>query len=93
MVSIDHFDTMQRANSTNISSKVQSKCLTTVAFQIANALNSESVDTSRCQSLKADLVSFDAKQDALKKELEQLAIQRECLHNSILEIDENVVNV
>ena len=57
-----------------------------------DALNSEGVQANRRQSLKVDLVSLDAKQKALKKELEQLGIQKELIHNSILEIDEIIAN-
>ena len=45
-----------------------------------------------CESLKVDLVIIEAKQDVLKKELEQLGIQREHLYNSILETNKNLVN-
>ena len=82
---------MQCANSTKISFEVQSERLTIIASQIANTLNFETVEVRRCESLKVDLVTLDAKQDALK-ELEQLGIQKDCLYNSILEIDENLVN-
>ena len=44
------------------------------------------------QSLKVDLATLDARQEALKKELEQLGIQKEHLHNSILEINEIIAN-
>ena len=57
-----------------------------------DALNSEGVQVNRRQSLKVDLVSLDAKQKALKKELEQLGIQKELIHNSILEINEIIAN-
>ena len=54
-----------------------------------DALNFEDVQkTNYHQSLKVDLATLDAKQEALKKELEQLGIQKERIHNSILEIDE-----
>ena len=75
-----------------ISLEVQSKRLAIVASQIVDALNSEGVQVNRCQSLKVDLAIIDAKQEALKKELEQLGIQKERLHNSILEIDEIIAN-
>ena len=39
-----------------------------------DALNFEGVQTNRRQSLKVDLATLDAKQEALKKELEQLGI-------------------
>ena len=42
--------------------------------------------------MKSNLVTLDAKQNTLKKELEQLGIQREQLHNSFSEIDENLAN-
>ena len=57
-----------------------------------DALNSEGVQVNHHQSLKVDLATLDAKQEALKKELEQLGIQKKCLHNSILEIDEIIAN-
>ena len=57
-----------------------------------DALNSEGVQANHRQSLKVDLVSLDANQKALKKELEQLGIQKELIHNSILEIDEIIAN-
>ena len=57
-----------------------------------DALNSEGVQANHRQSLKVDLVILDAKQEALKKELEQLGIQKELIHNSILEIDEIIAN-
>ena len=44
------------------------------------------------QSLKVDVAILDARQEALKKELEQLGIQKEHLHNSILEINEIIAN-
>ena len=76
-----------------ISPKVQSKCLAIVASQIVDVLNFEGVQkTNCCQSLKVDLATLDAKQEALKKELEQLGIQKERLHNLILEIDEIIVD-
>ena len=50
------------------------------------------VKANRRQSLKTNLATLDAKQEALKKELEQLGIQKERLHNSILEIDEIIAN-
>ena len=57
-----------------------------------DALNFEGVQANRRQSLTVDLVSLDAKQKVLKKELEQLGIQKELIHNSILEIDEIIAN-
>ena len=81
MASIDHLVVVQHANSTNIFFEVQSEHLTTVASQITNALNSKSVEARRCESLKVDLVILDAKKDTLKKELEQLSMQREHLYN------------
>ena len=50
------------------------------------------VKANRRQSLTVDLVSLDAKQKVLKKELEQLGIQKEYLHISILEIDEIITS-
>ena len=47
---------------------------------------------NRRQLLKIDLTTLDAKQEVLKKELEQLGVQKECFHNSILEIDEIIAN-
>ena len=55
-----------------------------------DALNSEGVQENHCQSLKVDLATLNAKQEALKKELKQLGIQKEHIHNSILEIDDNI---
>ena len=57
-----------------------------------DALNSEGIQTNHRQLLKADLATLNAKQESLKKELEQLGIQKEHLHNSILEIDEIIAN-
>ena len=58
-----------------ISLKVQSKRLVIFASQIVDALNFEDVQkTNYHQSLKVDLATLDAKQEALKKELEQLGI-------------------
>ena len=68
------------------------KCVTIVESQIVDALNFEGVQANRRQSLTVDLVSLDAKQKALKKELEQLGIQKELIYNSILEIDEIIAN-
>ena len=75
-----------------ISLEVQSKHLAIVESQVVNALNSEGVQANHRQSLKVDLATLDAKQEVLKKELEQLGIQKEHLHNSILEIDEIIAN-
>ena len=41
-----------------------------------DALKSEGVQVNRRQSLKVDLATFDAKHEALKKELEQLGIKK-----------------
>ena len=41
-----------------------------------DALNSEGVQENHCQSLKVDLATLNAKQEALKKELEQLGIKK-----------------
>ena len=62
-----------------ISPEVQIERLTIVASQIVNALNSEGVQANRHQSLKVDLTTLDVKQEALKKELEQLGIQKKHL--------------
>ena len=53
-----------------------------------DALKSKGVQVNHRQSLKVDLATLDAKQEALKKELEQLGIQKEHIHNSTLEINE-----
>ena len=92
VVNVNHLDAMQRANSTKISFKVHSERLATVAYQIADILNSKSVEARHRQSLKADLVTLNTKKNAFKKELKQPGIQREHLHNLILEIDENLIN-
>ena len=83
---------MQCTHSIKISPEIQSERLAIIASHIVDALNSEGVQTNRCQSLKVDLAALDAKQEALKKELEQLGLQNVCLHNSILEIDEIITN-
>ena len=75
-----------------ISLEVQSERLSIVASHIVDDLNSKGVQANHCQSLKVDLATLDAKQEAIKKELEQLGIQKERLHNSILEIDEIIAN-
>ena len=92
MENVDHLDAVQHTHSMMISSKVQSERLAIVASQIMNVLNFEGAQANRCQSLKVDLATLDAKHEALKKELEQLGIQKERLHNSILEIDEIIAN-
>ena len=92
MESVYHLDAVQRTHSMKISPEVQIERLTIVASQIVNALNSEGVQANHRQSLKVDLAILNAKQEALKKELEQLGIQKECLQNSILEIDEIITN-
>ena len=79
-------------HSMKISPEVQSQRLAIVTSQIVDTLNSKGVQVNRHQSLKVDLAILDAKQEALKKELEQLGIQKQCLHNSILEIDEIIAN-
>ncbi|KAL6313644.1 hypothetical protein AAG906_008149 [Vitis piasezkii] len=66
MVSVDHLDAV----------RLQSKRLAIVVSQIVDALNFEGVQANHCQSLKVDLATLDAKQEALKKELEQLG--QEC---------------
>ena len=60
MASINHLVVVQCVNSTKISFEVQSECLATIAFQIANGLNSKSEEVGHCQSLKIDLVTLDA---------------------------------
>ena len=92
MVSVDHLDAVQHTYSMKISLKEQSERLAIVASQIVDALNSKVVQANRHQSLKVNLATLNTKQEALKKKLEQLGIQKEHLHNSILEIDENIVN-
>ena len=57
-----------------------------------DALKSMGVKANRRQSLKVDLATLDTKQEAVKKELEQLGIQKEYLHISILEIDEIITS-
>ena len=92
MESVNHLDVVHRTHSMKISPEVQSECLVIVASQIVDALNSKGVQTKYRLSLKVDLATLDAKQEALKKELKQLAIQKERLYNSILEIDEIITN-
>ena len=92
MESVYHLDVVQRTHSMKISPEVQIERLTIVTSQIVNAINSEGVQANRRQSLKVDLAILNAKQEALKKELEQLGIQKERLQNSILEIDEIITN-
>ena len=92
MESVDHLDAVQCTHSMKISPEVQNERLAIVVSQIMDALNSEGVQANRRQSLKTNLATLDAKQEALKKELEQLGIQKERLHNSILEIDEIIAN-
>ena len=81
MESVNHLDTVQHTHSMKMSLEVQSERLAIVASHIMDALNSEGVQTNRRQSLKVDLATLDAKQEALKKELEQLGIQKERIHN------------
>lgn len=90
MADVNRLDVVRHANSTKISPEVQSERLTIISSQINDALNFESEEAKRRQSLKVDFVTLDTKQDALKKELEQLSIQKKQLHNSLLEIDENL---
>ena len=92
MESVDHFDAVRHTHSMKISPEVQNEHLAITASQIVDALNSEGVQANRRQSLKVDLATLDAKQEALKKELEQLGIQKEHLHNSIMEINEIITN-
>ena len=75
-----------------ISQEVQSERLAIVASHIVDVLNSKGVQTNHHQSIKVDLATLYAKQEVLKKELEQLGIQKEHLHNSILEINEIIAN-
>ena len=79
MERVDHLDAVQCTHFMKVSLEVQSECLAIVASQIVDALNSEGAQANRRQSLKVDLAILDAKQEALKKELEQLDIQKECL--------------
>ena len=79
MERVDHLDAVQCTHFMKVSLEVQSECLAIVASQIVDALNSEGAQENRRQSLKVDLAILDAKQEALKKELEQLDIQKECL--------------
>ena len=72
MESVGHFDTVRHTHSMKISPEVQRERLAIVASQIMNVLNFEGVQANRCQSLKVDLATLDAKQEALKKEFEQL---------------------
>ena len=92
MESVDHFDAVRHTHSMKISPEVQNEHLAITASQIVDALNSEGVQANRRQSLKVDLATLDAKQEALKKELEQLGIQKEHPYNSILEINEIIAN-
>ena len=92
MKNIDYLNAVRHTHSMKISVEIQSERLAIVASQIMDALNSEGVQVNHHQSLKVDLATLDAKQEALKKELEQLGIQKEHLHNSILEIDEIIAN-
>ena len=57
-----------------ISLEVQSEGLAIVVSQIVDTLNLEGVQANHCQSLKVNLFTLDAKQEALNKELEQLGI-------------------
>ena len=61
MISVDCFDVVQRANSTKLSFEVQNERLAIVASQIADALNFESVEVRRHQSLNIDFVTLDTK--------------------------------
>ena len=88
MKNIDYLNAVRHTHSMKLSLEIQNERLAIVVSQIVDALNSEGVQANHRQSLKVDLVSLDAKQKALKKELEQLGIQKERIHNSILEIDE-----
>ena len=93
MVSVDHLDVVRCIHSMKISLKVQGERLAIVASQIVDALNFEDVQkTNYHQSLKVDLATLNVKHKAVNKELKQLGIQKEYLHNSILEINENTTN-
>ena len=83
MVSVEHLDVVRCTHSMKISLEVQSEHLAFIVSQIVDALNSKGVQVNCRQSLKIDLTTLDAKQEALKKELEQLGIQKEHFHNSI----------
>nr|CAN62413.1 hypothetical protein VITISV_029286 [Vitis vinifera] len=82
MESVNHLDAVQHTHSMKMSPEVQSERLAIVASQIVDTLKFEGVD----------LATLDAKQEALKKELEQLCIQNKHIHNSISEIDEIIAN-
>ena len=92
MESVDHLDAVRRTHFVKISLEVQNERLAIVASQIVDALNSEGIQVNCRQLLKVDLTTLNPKQESLKKELEQLGIQKEHLHNSILEIDEIIAN-
>ena len=92
MKNIDYLNAVRHTHSMKLSLEIQNERLAIVVSQIMDALNSEGVQANRRKSLKTDLATLDAKQEALKKELEQLGIQKERLHNSILEIDEIIAN-
>ena len=64
-----------------ISPEVQSQRLAIVTSQIVDTLNSKGVQENNCQSLKGNLTTLNAKHEAFKKELEQLGIQKERIHN------------
>ena len=74
MESVDHLDAMWHTHSMKISLEIQSEGLAIVVSQIMDALNLEGVQANHFQSLKVDLFTLDAKQEALNKELEQLGI-------------------
>lgn len=74
MENVYHLNPVQRTHSMKIYPEVQSEHLVIIASQIVDALNSKGVQKNRRQSLKVDLATLDAKQEALKKELEQLGI-------------------
>ena len=57
-----------------------------------DAQNSKGLQVNCHQSLKVDLATLNVKHKAVNKELKQLGIQKEYLHNSILEINENTTN-
>ena len=89
---VDHLNSMRCTHSIKIYPEIQSEHLAIVVSQIVDALNSKCIQVNRHQSLKVDLATLNAKQEALKKEMEQLGKQKEHLHNSILEIDEIIAN-
>ena len=92
MKNIDYLNAVRHTHSMKLSLEIQNERLAIVVSQIVDGLNSKGVKANCRQSLKVDLTSLDAKQEAVKKELEQLGIQKEHLHISILEIDKIITN-